>query len=59
MTDLPQPLSPTTPRVRPRGISRSTPSTARTMPSSRKNLVWRPWMEIKESVNKLSPVYLE
>src|SRR5687767_4205715 len=32
--DLPQPLSPTTPRTSPRRRVRSTPSTARTMPSS-------------------------
>src|SRR5215207_7038557 len=34
VTDLPQPLSPTTPRTSPRRMVRSTPSTARTMPSS-------------------------
>src|SRR6266498_2735103 len=32
--DLPQPLSPTTPRTSPRRIVRLTPSTARTVPSS-------------------------
>src|SRR6185503_15648195 len=32
--DLPQPLSPTTPRTSPRRMVRFTPSTARTMPSS-------------------------
>ena len=34
VTVLPQPDSPTTPRVSPRSMVRSTPSTARTMPSS-------------------------
>src|SRR5688500_9855138 len=34
VTDLPQPLSPTTPRTSPRRTVRLTPSTARTMPSS-------------------------
>src|ERR1044071_9524995 len=32
--DFPQPLSPTTPRTSPRRMVRSTPSTARTVPSS-------------------------
>src|SRR5688572_17961188 len=32
--DLPQPLSPTTPRTSPRRMVRLTPSTARTVPSS-------------------------
>src|ERR1043165_9543633 len=32
--DLPQPLSPTTPNTSPRRMVRSTPSTARTVPSS-------------------------
>src|SRR6188474_1350843 len=32
--DLPQPLSPTTPRTSPRRIVKFTPSTARTVPSS-------------------------
>src|SRR5215204_2472198 len=33
--DLPQPLSPTTPSTSPRRIVKLTPSTARTVPSSR------------------------
>src|SRR3990170_2766789 len=41
VTDLPQPDSPTTPRVSPFSMYRSTPSTARTMPSSVKKYVLR------------------
>src|ERR1700682_527764 len=41
VTDLPQPDSPTTPRVSPFSMYRSTPSTARTTPSSVKKYVLR------------------
>src|SRR3990172_5836660 len=41
VTDLPQPDSPTTPRVSPFSMYRSTPSTARTIPSSVKKYVLR------------------
>src|SRR5436190_2229160 len=42
VTLFPQPDSPTTPSVLPRWIDRSTPSTARTTPSSVSNQVFRP-----------------
>jgi len=41
VTDLPQPDSPTMPRVSPRATSNDTPSTARTTPSRVLNCVWR------------------
>ena len=41
VTVLPQPDSPTTPTVSPRSMRRSTPSTARTIPSSVLNQVFR------------------
>ena len=44
VTDFPEPDSPTTPSAWPRRISRSTPSTALTMPVSRWKYVFRPWM---------------
>src|SRR5581483_9171170 len=42
VTVLPQPDSPTTPSVSPAAIARSTPSTARTMPSSVEKCTLRP-----------------
>src|ERR1700730_10400625 len=42
VTVLPHPYSPTTPRVSPLSMVRSTPSTARTMPSSVAKCVFRP-----------------
>jgi hypothetical protein len=41
VTDLPQPDSPTTPSVVPRGTANETPSTARTVPRSVRNSVTR------------------
>src|SRR5262245_8472147 len=49
VTVLPQPDSPTTPTVSPRSMRRSTPSTARTMPSSVLNQVFRPRMSNRVS----------
>ena len=49
VTLFPHPLSPTIPTVLPRGISIVTPSTARTVPSSRKKCVFKLFM-----VNTLS-----
>src|SRR5215468_2046799 len=42
VTVLPQPDSPTTPRVSPRSMARSTPSTASSMPSSVAKCVFNP-----------------
>src|SRR5439155_20720750 len=47
VTVLPQPDSPTTPNVSPRATVRSTPSTARTVPSSVWNSVRKPWISSK------------
>src|SRR5260221_2263985 len=44
VTVLPQPLSPTTPRVSPASIARSTSSTACTIPSSVANCTFKPWI---------------
>ena len=41
VTDLPQPLSPTTPTVEPAGTENVTPFTALTVPASEKKYVWR------------------
>ncbi len=49
-TDLPQPLSPTTPSVRPRGTERLTPSTAGTSPAEERKTVRSP------SIRRRSPV---
>ena len=52
VTVLPQPDSPTTPSVSPRSMCRSTPSTARTMPSSVLNQVFRPRMSSSVSATR-------
>src|SRR5262245_32335662 len=54
VTDLPQPDSPTTPRVRPRSTSKDTPSTARTGPSSVRNSVTRSSMASRPTFRSLS-----
>src|SRR5216683_967738 len=54
VTVLPQPDSPTTPTVSPWSMRRSTPSTARTMPSSVLNQVFSPRMSKSVSATDAS-----
>src|SRR3712207_8296871 len=49
-SDLPQPLSPTTPSVLPRGTERLTPSTAGTSPAEERKTVRSPSIRSRSSV---------
>src|SRR5690349_21838124 len=53
VTDLPQPLSPSTASVPPRAISKSMPLTARTSPPSVRNSVTRPSTDISGAFSVL------